>query len=315
MIITLTPNPSVDRTVFVDALPRGAVIRSHGARSEPSGKGVNVALALRAHDHDALAVLPVGGPLGAHLIEMLRATDVDHITVPIAGEIRSNVSLVEPDGTVTKVNEPGPPLSAAEIEALIAAALKDTHDVTWLAACGSLPPETPSDLYARLTADAHRSGVRIAVDSSGRALRAALLAGPDLIKPNADELAEVTGRDLHTLGDVLDAAEILCARGVRAVLASLGGDGAVLLEDGVALHAETPDVEVVSTVGAGDALLAGFLSAGGSGEGALRTAMAWAAAAVQHDGTLFPQAETPCPVLVHDRLDRERRLSQPASGT
>jgi len=314
MIITLTPNPSVDRTLFVDALPRGAVIRSRGVRSEPSGKGVNVALALRAHQHDALAVLPVGGPIGAQLTGMLQATDVDHITVPISGEIRSNISLVEPDGTVTKVNEPGPALSPSEIEALIAAALKDTHDVTWLAACGSLPPQTPEDLYARLTADAHRSGVRIAVDSSGAPLRAAVAAGPDLVKPNAEELAEATGRDLRTLGDVLDAAAILCSQGAGAVLASLGADGAVLLEDGTALHAETPDVQVVSTVGAGDALLAGFLSAGGRGEQALRTAMVWAAAAVQHDGTLFGPTDSPHTTLVHHRPDRARRLSEPAAG-
>ncbi|MBM0232328.1 1-phosphofructokinase, partial [Micromonospora sp. STR1_7] len=110
MILTLTPNPSVDRTVFVDALPRGAVIRSSRGWSEPSGKGVNVALALQRHDRPATAVLPVGGSVGAQLSQMLRLIGLPVREVPVRGEIRSNISLVEPDGTVTKVNEPGPEL-------------------------------------------------------------------------------------------------------------------------------------------------------------------------------------------------------------
>jgi 1-phosphofructokinase len=194
MIVTLTPNPSVDRTVHIDALPRGEVIRARQSRSEPSGKGVNVALALRAHRHPVLAVLPVGGPVGAQLAGMLRAYGVAHRTVPVAGDIRSNVSLVEPDGTVTKVNEPGPVLDGDEVAALIGAALTGADGVTWLAACGSLPPGAPADLYARLVAPARRRGVRVAVDSSGPALAAAVAAGPDLVKPNAHELAEVAGR-------------------------------------------------------------------------------------------------------------------------
>ncbi|MEV1286616.1 1-phosphofructokinase [Micromonospora sp. NPDC049679] len=313
MIITLTPNPSVDRTVFIDALPRGTVIRSSRSRSEPSGKGVNVALALRAHHHDVVAVLPVGGAVGTQLVEMLRATDVAHLTVPIAGDIRSNISLVEPDGTVTKVNERGPALDGGEVEALIAATLKDTHNVTWLAACGSLPAGVPTDLYARLTLDARRSGVRTAIDSSGPALRAALAAGPDLVKPNAHELAEVVGRDLQTVGDVVDAAQLLRAQGAHAVLASLGPDGAVLLDDQGALHAEAPVPNVVSAVGAGDALLAGFLAAGGSGRDALRSAITWAAAAVQHEGTLFSGADPDCTVTIHEEVSRNRRLAEPVT--
>jgi 1-phosphofructokinase len=313
MIITLTPNPSVDRTVFIDALPHGTVIRSRRSRSEPSGKGVNVALALRAHLHDVIAVLPVGGSVGAQLLTMLRAADVAHVTVPIAGDIRSNISLVEPDGTVTKVNEAGPALDDAEVQALMSTTLKDLHNVTWLAACGSLPTGLPTDFYAQLTVEAHHRGIRTAIDTSGPALRAALAAGPDLVKPNAHELAEVVERGLKTVGDVVDAAELLRAQGARAVLASLGPDGAVLVDDHGPLHAEAPVDNVVSAVGAGDALLAGFLSAGGGGRDALRAAMTWAAAAVQHEGTLFSGADPACTVVINDDdIDRGRRLAEPA---
>jgi 1-phosphofructokinase len=311
MIITVTPNPSVDRTVFIDALPRGAVIRSERTRSEPSGKGVNVALALRAHGHDVVAVLPVGGAVGTQIVAMLDVADVAVIAVPIAGEIRNNISLVEPDGTVTKINEPGPVLDIAEAEALTLAALEKTHEANWLAGCGSLPAGVPSDLYAQLAVEGRRRGVKVAVDSSGPALRAALPAGPDLVKPNAHELAEVVGRPLRTLGDVVDAAVLLRERGARSVLASLGADGAVLVDDSGVFHGQAPVPRVVSAVGAGDALLAGFLGAGGSGRAALRAALTWAAAAVQHEGTLFSGADPAVTVTIHDTVDRNRQLAEP----
>ncbi|HEV7897286.1 MAG TPA: 1-phosphofructokinase [Planosporangium sp.] len=311
MIITVTPNPSVDRTVFIDSLPRGAVVRSRRTRSEPSGKGVNVALALRAHGHDVVAVLPVGGGVGTQIMAMLGVADVPLVTVPIAGDIRSNVSLVEPDGTVTKINEAGPVLDAAEAEALTVAALEKTDGARWLAGCGSLPAGVPENLYAQLVADGHRRGVRVAVDSSGPALRAALPAGPDLVKPNVHELAEVAGRSLKTLGDIVDAAAVVRERGARSVLASLGADGAILVDDSGALHGQAPVARVVSAVGAGDALLAGFLAAGGSGREALRTALTWAAAAVQHEGTLFSGADPAVTVTIHDIVDRGRELTEP----
>jgi 1-phosphofructokinase len=325
VIVTLTPNPSLDRTLLVDALPRGQVVRSRGGRSEPSGKGVNVALALHAHGRDVLAVLPAGGPDGARMVGMLDALGLPHRVVPIAGEVRGNVSLVEPDGTVTKVNEPGPRLSADEAGRLVDAVFDPREPgVTWVAGCGSLPPGA-GDAYARLTAGARRRGLRVALDTSGPALAGALRHGPDLVKPNAEELAEAAGRDLLDLGDVLDAARVLRDRGAGAVLASLGPDGAVLLDAAGARHGEAPAVRVVSTVGAGDALLAGFLAAGGAGGGpgggsgagggtgadALALGLGWAAAAVRQPGTLFGHDDAGPPVTVHDRVDRRRPLSTP----
>jgi 1-phosphofructokinase len=313
VIITVTPNPSVDRTLFIDSLPRGTVIRSVRSRCEPSGKGVNVALALWANGYDVLAVLPIGGPAGAHMVEMLDASDVLHVAVPIAGAIRTNISLVEPDGTVTKINEPGPVMEAAEADNLIAAALERAgNDVTWLAGCGTLPG-AGQDIYARLTAEGRRRGVRTAVDTSGAALHAVLAHRPDLVKPNADELAQASGRALTTLGDVVDAAEDLRRRGAGAVLASLGPDGAVLVDEQGALHGEAPIGAVVSAVGAGDAMLAGFLSAGGMGRRSLHTALTWAAAQVQHEGTLYSSSGSEVAVTVHDHLDRARVLIQPAT--
>lgn len=309
MIVTVTPNPSVDRTIFVDDLPRGEVIRSRRSRQEPSGKGVNVALALRAEGYPALAVLPVGGLAGRQLLEMIGAAGLAHVAVPIAGDIRSNISLVEPDGTVTKINEAGPRLSAAEAAALVAATLGETGTMTWLAGCGSLPAGAGSDLYQQLAAEGRRRGVKVAIDTSGVALDAVLPYRPHLVKPNVHELAEAVTRPLETVGDVVDAADQIRRRGADAVLASMGPDGAVLVDADGAVHATTPPAPVASTVGAGDALLAGFLAGGGTGPHALRLAMVWAAAAVQDEGTLHARHAPAVEVTLRRDVDRRRRLS------
>lgn len=287
MIVTVTPNPSVDRTVFIDSLTRGAVLRSRRGGSEPSGKGVNVALALARHGYPAAAVLPVGGPAGAHLTEMLRQFGLDYRAVPVTGDVRINVSLVEPDGTVTKINESGPALTPAEVEALLATSLEAAAGSTWLAGCGSLPGGIEAGFYARLVSEARRHGGRIALDTSGPPLLEALAAKPDLVKPNRDELADAVGSRPTTLGEAVAAAQKMRALGAGAVLASLGADGVLLVDEDGVLYGTARVERVVSTVGAGDALLSGFLAGGGRGRDALALGLRWAAAAVQHQGTLF----------------------------
>lgn len=286
MIVTLTPNPSLDRTVEVARLVRGAVTRVGSTRVEPAGKGVNVARALALHGVKARAVLPVGGAEGAQLLGLLTSS-VDTVTVTVAGATRSNLSVVEPDGTTTKLNEPGPPLSGVETEALVATTLDAAAGADWLVLSGSLPPGAPEDLYACLVLRARLAGARVAVDSSGPPLAAALAAGPDLVKPNREELADAAGLPVRTLGDAVAAAQVLRALGAAAVLVSLGPDGALLVDADGAVHGEAP-TRVVSTVGAGDALLAGFLAGGAAGAAGLTHALAWGAAAVSLPGSRMP---------------------------
>jgi 1-phosphofructokinase len=312
MIVTVTPNPSVDRTVFIESLRRGAVLRSRRGWSEPSGKGVNVALALARHGCPAAAVLPVGGPAGAHLTEMLRHFGLDYRAVPVTGDVRNNVSLVEPDGTVTKINESGPVLTPTEADALLATSLEAAAGSTWLAGCGSLPGGVEANFYARLVTDARPHGGHIAVDTSGPPLLEALTAKPDLVKPNRDELAEAVGTRPTTLGEAVAAAHELRALGARAVLASLGADGVLLVDQDGVLYGRAKVERVVSTVGAGDALLSGFLAGGGRGRDALALGLRWAAAAVQHQGTLFTVAGasvTEPEIMIDDRFPDSAALA------
>jgi 1-phosphofructokinase len=288
MIVTLTLNPSVDRTVEVDALIRGAVLRARSSHVDPGGKGVNVARALAANGRKTRAVLPAGGWEGEQLAALLGPQEIPVVLVPVAGSVRANVSVVEPDGTVTKLNEPGPALTVAEIEAVVAATVTAAAAAEWVAISGSLPPGAPVDVYARLVERLRPAGVRVAVDSSGPPLAAALVAAPDLVKPNREELAEATGRSIATVGDALAAAEALRRRGARTVLASLGADGALLVDGDGAYHGEAPVPRPRSAVGAGDALLAGFLAGGGDGPAALTEALAWGAAAASLPGSQMP---------------------------
>jgi len=292
MIVTLTPNPSLDRTVSITDLQRGEVHRATASRLDPGGKGVNISRALTAHKARTLAVLPAGGPQGHLLAELLADAGIAVAIVPISGSIRANLALVEPDGTTTKINEPGPLLSRAEFEALLAGAVDTlSEQPSWLVGSGSLPPGVDDDLYAGLVGRCRDAGVRVAIDASGRPLRLAVAAGPDLIKPNLEELEELVGRSLDTLGDVLLAAVDLVTHGVAAVVVSLGGHGALLVSPTAVAHAVAPVSSPQSTVGAGDALLAGYLYATGSGSTAIQalcTGVAWGAAAVSLPGSRMP---------------------------
>ncbi len=310
MIVTVTPNPSVDRTIEVDTLVRGAVLRARASRVDAGGKGVNVSRALAANGHKTRAVLPSGGWEGEQLAALLDPEGIDVVVVPIRGAVRANVSVVEPDGTVTKLNEPGPILSAAELDALTEATVTAAAGADWVAVSGSLPPGAPADFYARLAGRVRQVGVRVAVDTSGAALAAALPAGPDVIKPNREELAEVSGRPIATLGEAVAAATELCRGGIGTVLASLGADGALLVDAGGAVHGTAPVEVARSAVGAGDALLAGFLAAGGSGPRALEEALAWGAAAASLPGSQMPHPDDldRAAVRLSDTIDADRIL-------
>ncbi|MFI8323388.1 1-phosphofructokinase [Streptomyces sp. NPDC085529] len=315
MILTVTPNPSLDRTYEVPGLDRGEVLRATAERVDPGGKGVNVSRAVAAAGRRTVAVVPLGGAPGALVAQLLAGQGIEVAPVPVAGQTRSNIALAEPDGTLTKINAPGPELTAEEAESLLATVGAHSPAAAWIACCGSLPRGLAPEWYARLVARAHGAGARIALDTSGPSLLAALTARPDVVKPNADELAEAVGRPLHTVGDAVKAAEEVRERGAGAVLASLGADGQLLVTAAGTWFGTASVAAVRSDVGAGDASLAGFLAAGGEGPEALAAAVAHGAAAVQLPGSQMPTPADldPAAVTVTSDVPLDVVLSQQGS--
>lgn len=292
MIVTVTLNPSLDRTLEVERLDRGAVLRTSTPTLEAGGKGVNVTRALVANGIPSTAVLPVGGGEGAELSRLLEQDGVVARFVPVAGRTRSNITIAESDATVTKLNEPGPVISDAELGALTEAIGSAVTPGDWVVISGSMPPEFSADRVSAFVASVASGGIQLAIDTSGEALSAALEARPRVIKPNRAELAELVGRPVTSIAEVIGAAQDVRESGVELVLVSLGSDGAVLVGPGGVLVGESRVDAPRSTVGAGDCFLAGFLSKfsmdDADPEAALLEALAWGAAAAALPGTSVP---------------------------
>ena len=298
-VVTLTANPSLDRTLDLPGpLERGSVTRLGISSTEPGGKGVNVSRAIAAAGADVVSVLPAAD--GDPIVAALQALGLALSTVPINSPVRTNYTLTEPDGTTTKLNEPGARLHEQTLAALQSAVWEHAADARWVVLSGSLPPGTPVDWYATLVRGLRGTGARIAVDTSEAPLVALLSAGPDaapdLLKPNTEELAQLAGLPEEALaGDpaaTLAAVRSLHDRGVAEVLLTLGADGAVLSTAAGGLWSATPPpVAVRSTVGAGDCSLAGYVLAdlaGADPAGRLRSAVAYGAASASLPGSAVP---------------------------
>lgn len=306
MIVTLTANPSLDRTATLDRpLTRGDVHRVNSVTVEPGGKGINVARVAHYAGHPVRAILPAAPD--DLILRGLDALRLSYRTVPLAEPVRTNLTLTEADGTTTKINEPGPSLDAESVERLANLLVLESERADWVVLSGSLPPGVPAEWYADLVRALRPWGCRIAVDTSDAPLLALAAqfpdAAPDLLKPNSEELAQLTGADPVALeaaaangdpGVCAEAARTLVSRGVRAVMATLGGAGAVLVTADGAWHASPPPVTVRSTVGAGDSSVAGYILADTRELAApdrLRLAVAYGSAAASLAGTALPKPE------------------------
>ena len=299
MILTLTPNPSNDRTVtLAGPLERGAVQRLLSVTMQAGGKGVNISRAAMSAGLTTEAVFPAR-PDDPFVTE-LNSAGIACCPAPPAGDVRINLAITEPDGTTTKLNSPGATVSARHLDDLAATLLDRAAVASWVVLAGSLPPGAPDGWYAELVRSLRRTPARVAVDTSEGPL-AALVdalpeAAPDLMKPNGEELASFVGGDEETFesdpATAAVAARQLIDRGVGAVLVTLGGAGAVLVTDDGAWHATPPPTTVVSTVGAGDSSLFGYLLSevrGGSPAERLTLAVAYGSAAASLPGTTIPE--------------------------
>jgi 1-phosphofructokinase len=314
MIVTLTPAPAIDWTIEVDSFELGAVNRAVRSSREPSGKGVNVSWALHRAGVPTRAVFPAGGCTRDLMDRVLSEAGLEHVIVDTGRDVRTNITLITP-GCSTKLNDRGTALSEEQTRRLRKAIIGASVDASVVLICGSLPAGAPATFVRNMVRTLKASGVDVVVDVSGEALELALAARPDLIKPNVHELAELTGRHLGTLGDVANAAQEARERGAGAVLASLGADGALLVDDVGVLYARATDIPFVNSVGAGDALLAGFFGGGPTRQERLATAMLWACSAVAHHTTLFPiRQDLAERIAVHELTTPEQPLAEPSAA-
>lgn len=309
MILTLTANPSLDRTVELAApLAHGAVQRAVSAVQDPGGKGVNISRALHLSNVATLAIVPAEP--ADPVLTALKTAGVEYANLPTGEPIRSNITVVDPDGTTTKINAPGTTFNSALGDALTDLVVGRAAGASWVVLAGSLPPGLGASYYAQLIGALTAGGFagKIAVDTSEQPLIDTVGAQhkPTLIKPNSEELAQLTGsnnwRELETSPELTArTAYRLVEEGIPYVLATLGGAGAVLVSRTGAWHAQHEPVTVRSTVGAGDCSLAGFLLANERGDnlqGCLVQAVAHGSAAAALPGTQVPTLKMTTPQKV-----------------
>ncbi len=277
MIYTVTMNPAIDYVVRLNGpLATGAINRSAEEDIQFGGKGINVSNVLRNLQQDTLALGFVAGETGAWLERGLAQQGLKTCFIRLErGMTRINVKVKS--GLETEINGMGPEIGPEELERLYEQ-LDGLSDGDVLVLSGSVPGCLGADTYEKILARLTGRGILTVVDAAGELLIRALKHRPFLIKPNDKELADISGASLETEGDLVAAARGLQAMGARNVLVSLGGDGALLLDESGTVHrSECPQGTVINSVGAGDSMVAGFLAgwlASGDYDGALRWGIA-----------------------------------------
>jgi len=294
-IATVTLNPTIDQTVFIPNFRAGEVNRVTQNQFDPGGKGVNVAWYLADYGFP----ISVTGFLGEENIQIFEGLftrkKIEDRFVRIDGRTRSNIKIVdEVKQETTDINFSGQAPTGPDIQSLLQIVEAMTEDCAWFVLAGSIPAGCPPDIYRELVELIKRQGRAVALDTSGEALQLALPAGPNLVKPNVDELQELEGRTLETEAAVIEAARNWLAYGIETVVVSMGAEGALFVADNEVVLAQPPNVTVKSTVGAGDAMVSGTVA--GKTQGAslaecARLGTAFSLSAISRVGAGLPSLE------------------------
>ena len=291
MIYTVTLNPALDRTLTVSTLKLNEVIRAKKVSVDCGGKGFNVSRALKLLGGESTILGFIGGAAGFSLEDGLRSMHLTTDFIRIKGETRTNFVVTEEETAKhIKVNEPGPIISESEQQELIIQISNLARPADLWVFSGSLPPGIPSNFYARLISIIHTKEAKACLDTSGEALQKSLSAQPFIIKPNKQEAEEALEISIKNRADQIEAAKKFHAKQIPWVAISFGGDGLLLSDETTMVHTPAPSINVVNSVGAGDALLAGLLWAYSQGKGISEMA-AWGVAtgscAARKDGVNF----------------------------
>lgn len=281
MVVTVSLNPAVDKTCRLKAMEPGAVNRLISAESVAGGKAVNVTKVLRQFHIPVAAVGFLGGSGGTLIGEAVEKLGAECHFTKIAGETRTNTNVLDENGVVTELLEPGPMISDKELANFLKQFTGCLENCELVVLSGSLPEGVPVDIYAKLIQLCHMAGRKVILDSSGEALRQGIQAGPYMVKPNRKELEYLAGRPFKSREEIITAARELFAFGVSRVVVSLGSEGLLWVEKEDVYFREAKQVQTVNTVGCGDTVVASLCMselAGEDVETALMKAVAMAAA-------------------------------------
>ena len=257
MIYTVTLNPALDKTARVDSFELDSVNRVVELRQDPGGKGINVSKVIAKLGGTSRALAILAGTTGKAIANALEELSVACWPYTVPGETRTNLKVVDPVlDTHTDINEPGPVVSTETLDDMLGLLTKSINPADIVVISGSLPKGAPRDTYAIWTRACTEAGARVLLDADGDALKEGLAGTPYLIKPNEHELARLIGRPLESPAEIAQAAKELLDRGIKRVVVSMGGAGALFVNEERVVMAHAPKVPVSSTVGAGDSVVA-----------------------------------------------------------
>jgi 1-phosphofructokinase family hexose kinase len=291
VILTVTLNAAVDRTVAVPNFRLGQRHRAVDARTMAGGKGVNVARALKLLGRPVIAAGLAGGATGTRILERLAEESILNAFTRIEGESRTNLAVVDPtSGEQTEINERGPEISEAEVDRFLEKLLYLAQGASICVLAGSIPPGAPADVYGRLVSELRSLGVLTVLDTDGEPMRAGLRAEPDVVAPNAGEAEEAVGHEFNDADDLTMGLAGLLEMGAGEAVITTADGCVAIVGDGVdrrRYEVKIDPLEPVATVGSGDAFLAGYVAArydGGGAADCLRFGVACGAESTQHFG-------------------------------
>ena len=307
MIITVTLNPALDKTVTLPGFAVNTVNRVEAVRLDPGGKGINVSKAVLALGGKTMAISVLGGSNGGYIKAALDAMNLPNQMILTDRPTRTNLKIVDPAlGTNTDINEPGSPLTEDVLDKVWQAITQTVRPGDTVVFAGKNPPGMADDLLATWIRELKKNGVRVCVDTVGTPMHMALCEKPDIIKPNKAEFSELMGRELGSDDEIIAAARDLVNSGVGLAVVSLGSGGAVFATKDQCVRGYSPKVTVGSTVGAGDSMMAAlayYTETGCSLEETARRAIATATAKVMCSGSEAADLSAILPLIDRVRIE------------
>lgn len=258
MIATITLNPSVDRRYMVKDFNKNGVFRAQQVEATAGGKGLNVARVIKQLGESVVTLGFLGGMNGEFIENELKKMGIINLFTKIKGETRNCIAILANDHSQTEILEPGPEITEKEINNFLKEYDNILKKSKIICASGSLPQNVPVDFYNELINRAKKANVKFILDTSGEALKYGIKASPFLVKPNRQEVQDITGIKINTERDLLKSAKILSKYAIKILVISLGSEGSVVIHDDELYKVRIPKINAINPVGSGDSMIAGF---------------------------------------------------------